>query len=65
MYDCYTNNNTQKGNFFVVLVCIMQAGWTLLHLAAQEGHDDVAEVLIQNGALDLINIENKVNKHSI
>ena len=37
---------------------LTQAGWTLLHVAGQQGHADVAELLIQKGALS--NSENKV-----
>lgn len=37
---------------------MIKDGWTPLHLAAQEGHADVAELLIRKGAR--LSCENKV-----
>ena len=33
-----------------VLLILLQDGWTPLHAACQEGHDEVAELLLQAGA---------------
>lgn len=43
---------------YVAVFSLLQSGWTLLHLAAQEGHAEVTELLAKCGTP--INLNNKV-----